>query len=91
MLLIIETTENIIKTFLGSNIFVSFFNAHALQYLWGMVNAIQMIIMTSLFKISLPVNAFMVIQAIWHLVSLDVFQTDALYARMFGFRGTEAF
>ena len=61
------------KAFFGTNVFISLFNASAWQYLWGLINAIQIIILSSLFEIYLPINAAIVIEAIWHLVSLDVF------------------
>ena len=34
-----KRSENALKAFFSSNIFLSFFTANLLQYLWGMINA----------------------------------------------------
>ena len=34
-----KRSENGLKAFFSSNIFLSFFTANLLQYLWGMINA----------------------------------------------------
>lgn len=44
-------TDDFFKTFFASNIFISIFSAGALQYLWGLVNVVQIVIMTSLFRL----------------------------------------
>ena len=36
---------------MGSNIFLSFFMISLLQFLWGLINALQMIVVTVLFAI----------------------------------------
>ena len=56
--------SNALKSFLGGNLFVSLFSAGALQYLWGLINALQMIVLTVLFNIDVAANADMIMVAI---------------------------
>ena len=74
-----ETAGSLMVAFLSTNIFISIFSAGALQYLWGLINAIQIIVLTSLFRITLPHNVGSIITAVWKLVSLDLFQTDSIF------------
>ena len=53
---ITQGSDSILKTFFASNIFLSLFSASALQSLWDLVNAMQMIVLTSLFRLDYPLN-----------------------------------
>lgn len=83
-------TENALKAFFGANILVSFFSAGMLQYLWGLINTLQMIVMTSLFQLVIPPNADMVMLMILKMCSLDFVNTGWLLAKLFNFRETES-
>ena len=50
-------TENMLMTFLGANLALSIVSAGFLQYLWGMLNTMQIIVLTSLFEIDVHMNA----------------------------------
>ena len=47
-------TEAMITTFIGSNIFSSIFLGGMLSYLWGLVNTLQIIVLTALFSVGQP-------------------------------------
>ena len=68
-----------LQAFFGANLVFSIISAYMLQYLWGLINAIQIIVLTSLFRITLPHNVGSIITAVWKLVSLDLFQTDSIF------------
>lgn len=58
---IAEGSENTLKAFFSANIVLSFFMAGMLQYLWGMINTLQVIVLTGLFGLTdVPPNAAMV-------------------------------
>ena len=42
---------------MGANIVVGLFMSGVLQYLWGMIHSLQMMVLTALFNIYTPTNA----------------------------------
>ena len=82
--------ESVLEGFFGANIFISLFSSGFLQYLWGMINTLQIIVLSALFDLNEPINAEEVTLMILKLRSLDFMQTEEIY-EVFGFRETEAF
>ena len=41
---------------MGTNFFLSIFMISMLQYMWGLINTLQMIVMTVLFSLNMPLN-----------------------------------
>ena len=66
-----ERSANALSAFHSANLFVSLVSAGALQYLWGLINVLQVIVMTDLFKVNVTPNAHMIMVAIHEMVSLD--------------------
>jgi len=62
-----------------------------LQYLWGMINALQIIVLTSLFKLKIPESAEIVMIMILKLCQLEVLSTEGLIEIMFDFTETLAY
>ena len=62
-----------------------------ISYLWGIVNGLQLIAMTSLFRIKLPTNVQVVFVEILKLAAFDLFQTETIYMKIFRFSKTESF
>ena len=77
--------------FISSNLAVSFLLSGVLQYLWGMVNALQMIVMTVLFSVIRPVNAEVVLTTIMSYVNLDLIETYPMLDKLFTFKESEPF
>lgn len=89
---IIVNTDQALKYFVGSNIFMSFFLVNLLQYLWGLINTLQIIVMTDLFSLrNVPPNATLVMQMILKLCTLEFFDVSFLLEWAFNFRKTSAF
>ena len=86
----IDGAEDMLKAFFGANIFVSLFSSGFLQFLWGMINTLQVLVLTELFYIDIPVNADMVMRMILRMCSLDFIQTDKIF-EVFKFRETKTF
>ena len=76
---------------MASNIFISFFLAYVLQYLWGMVNSLQVIMLGALFNILEPVNSKALRIEILKACAFDFFYTQDLYEAFFGFKETKFF
>ena len=77
---------------MSANAFLSLFLAGAMQYLFGMVNALQIITLTVYFDLLLPTNLAAIQVAINKTWNFDLFKTDEILAGMFGFDGdTDSF
>ena len=70
---------------------LSLINSYVLQYLWGMVNAAQVIVFSSIYRLRFPENVKEVTERIWKILTLDIFNTQELLELIFDFRETEAF
>lgn len=58
--------------------------------LWGMINGMQVISLTCLFSVRLPINVFTVSNKISKLASFDVFRTDIWFFMAFRFSLTKS-
>ena len=88
---IAESTDNALKAFFAGNIVVSILSAGALQYLWGMINTLQILVLTVLFtRLEIPLNAEMIMVMILKLCSLEFIPSGAMLS-LFDFRDTDAF
>ena len=64
--------------FASSGLLISLIFAFMMQMLWGAVNSLQLIVLTVLFNVLMPVNALEVLTQIMMLVNLDVIDTRFL-------------
>jgi hypothetical protein len=67
------------------NITMSF----SIQHLWGLINALQLIVFTCLFNLKTPFNAETIEIAILKMVSFDVLDTESKLKKMFKFKDKE--
>ena len=75
----------------SSNIILTIFTSAILGYLWGIVNGLQLITMTALFRIRLPANVQVVFVELLKLAAFDLLQTETIYMKIFKFTKTESF
>ena len=85
------SSSGALAVFLGSNLILGAFMSFILTYLWGMINALQIVTLTTLFNLDIPDNANIIMEAILALMSLEVVDTDSLFVSWFGFRETQLF
>lgn len=69
----------------AANISLSF----SLQYFWGVINALQLIVFTCLFNLKTPLNAETVEIAILKMVSFDLLNTEETLKKIFKFNDTD--
>jgi len=62
-----------------------------MQFLWGMVNALQLIVYIPLFSINMPSNAKYFYNLIVGFVEFDIFPADWVGEDLFKFEEGEAF
>ena len=76
---------------MSGNFLLTIFTSSILCYLWGIVNGLQIITMTVLFRIRLPANVQVVFIEILKLAAFDLFQTETIYMKIFKFSNTDSF
>lgn len=85
------TVKSTLTVVFSSNIVLTVFTSAVLFYLWGMINGLQLIAMTCLFKIRLPTNVQTAFIQIMKLAAFDFLQTESLYMKIFKFSPTTPF
>ena len=75
-----------LSVFMGTNFFLSFFMIGVLQFLWGLINTLQMIMFTVLFSCNFPLNASKIMIAIMKLTNLDIIDTESILTAMWNFK-----
>ena len=68
--------EDAVIVIAASSFVISFFLAGVLQFLWGMINGLQMIVLSILFSVLFPANAETVFITIMSLVNMDMFHSE---------------
>lgn len=86
-----ETTVDFLKSFFAANFGLSIIFAGMLKFLWGMINTLQIIVLTVLFRLDTPYNADTFMVSILKLCSMDAESLDAVFEEMFHFREMDPF
>lgn len=74
------------KTIMQTNLILSIPIGGLLQYLWGMINSVQLIVLTVLFTVDMPVYSYDIYLALNQLVAFDIFQVEeTVYEPYFNF------
>lgn len=76
---------------MAGNFFISIAMATALQHLWAMINAMQIIVLGVFFDCYWPPNAQIILISLLKSCSFDLFQTESIYTEIFGFKDSESF
>ena len=59
--------------------------------MWGLINGLQLIVLTVLFNTKIPVNAKEILVVILALVNFELVATEEFYPMIFQFTETESF
>ena len=96
----VKVTESIksaandsLQTLFGTNLVLAAFGSFLLQFLWSLINGLQMIVITSLFNSDLPYNSHAVNVQILQLVNFEFefLSSEQQLERIFDFSDTDAF
>ena len=63
----------------------SFFMSILFMFLMGLINGLQIQALSALFAVRMPTNANAIMVMIMNLVSFDIFKTEKMYKKIFGF------
>jgi hypothetical protein len=88
---ITEALSKSMTLFFTSNMVITVFSSIVIYFLWAMINGLQVIALTCLFKIRLPANVMTFNVEILKLAAFDLFQTTWLLQSVFGFSETPSF
>ena len=80
-----DASSGFLSVFMSTNVFLSIFMIQLLQYLWGLINTLQMIVIIVLFNVQFPLNTAQILIDIMALSNLDLFEVDGYITAMFNF------
>ena len=80
-----DASSGFLSVFMSTNVFLSIFMIQLLQYLWGLINTLQMIVIIVLFNVQFPLNTSQILIDIMALSNLDLFEVDGYITAMFNF------
>eukprot|EP00347_Sterkiella_histriomuscorum_P013544 403364306 len=83
-----EPTSDAVSTIVIGNFVLNLLLATSLQYLWGMINALQLILHMPLFKVNFPSNTNFVFNQIISVSTFDVIPSEEALEKMFDFADT---
>ena len=75
---------------MAGNAFITILLASALQYLWGMVNALQIMVLTVFFYSLIPPNASVIMVEILKACNFELFDSEP-YFEYFNFGDSESY
>ena len=76
---------------MAGNIFISLLLASMIQYLWSMINSLQIIVLGVLLDCLQPPNAKVIQFEILKACAFDFFRTETIYRAIFDFGDSESF
>ena len=77
--------------FLGANLILTLIFSTSMQFMWGLINTLQIIVLTVLFDLKTPINVLVVLIQMLQLSNFNLFPTDLMYNTIFDFTETEPF
>ena len=80
-----------LSAFFSGNLALTIFTSIVIFYLWGMINGLQLIAMTCLFRIRLPANVSSIMNEILKLANFDLLRTGWIIDKVFRFSETPSF
>eukprot|EP00347_Sterkiella_histriomuscorum_P006055 403354238 len=84
-----QLIQGVLMAAVGSNFAMNLALSGSLQYFWGMINALIIISHLPLFELNFPENAKLLFAIIVQVSSMDMFNTEEIYASLIKFDFTE--
>ena len=89
----VESVDEAVKTFTRATVFINFSFGMSLYFLWGLINALQLIIYNPLANIRFPLNVMMLYGILLPISSLDIIppeiSTDLIFTMSSGEASSE--
>lgn len=80
--------EEGVATVVGANLVTTLLSAQVVQYLWGIINSLQLIVLTVLYALLIPKVCYDVLISIMKLTNLDLVDVEFILEGVFHFRET---
>ena len=77
--------------FTSSNVALSIIFSNLLQFLWAAINTLQIIVLTALFSVIMPVNAYDILIEIMKLVNFDLIDVKLALEKVISLTELKAF
>ena len=84
-----DTMTKVTNIISGGNLVTSLVLGGSMQYLWGMIRAMQIITMLSLIKVNMPAYARLFFAGAIMFANMDVFSGEAFFEENFVFHETD--
>lgn len=88
----IELVSGSAQVVMGANLLTSILLARVIQFLWGIINSLQLIVLTVLYNLNMPDLCFKMLVEIMKLTNLDLIDVEPVLVMIFGeFHETDPF
>jgi hypothetical protein len=85
-----DTGGSLVNVMSSGNVFVTVLLGGTMQELWGMIRAMQMIVLSILAEIQLPVHTFLFYQESLVIADMDIFMGETIIEAIMRFKETDA-
>ena len=82
--------KNSANTILFGNLVLNIFMSSSIQMLWGTINTLQLIVMTTLFNLNFPDNCIVMFNIVADISQFSLVPTTSIVNRLFTFGPSEA-
>lgn len=83
------SVKEFMNTMGASNIILNLFLGTTLQYIWGMINCLQLIVNIPLMGIQMPANVVFFYSILINFVTFNIIPTDEMFNKTFDFYSTD--
>ena len=83
-----DTAGSVTNSVSTGNFVLSLVLGGSMQQLWGMIRALQMIVLSALIRVPLPAHCFMFFQGCMMFAQMDILDGQGFYKKWFKFRET---
>ena len=87
--IIAEVLDGILAAVMGGNFVLTLIFQTSMQQLWGLVNTLQIIVLTVLFNLKTPLNVQIVLITILKISNFDILPTDDFFSYILSFTDTQ--
>ena len=87
-----EMVKNTVGTFIAANGIFIYFLQPVLNFLWGLINCLQVIVLTSLFNMNeMPINVKTYMVDLLKMMAFDAFRTEEIILYVFNIPETKSY
>jgi hypothetical protein len=81
--------KNSANTILFGNLVLNIFMSSSIQMLWGTINTLQLIVLSTLFSLNFPANCIVLFNIVADISQFSIIPTATIVNRLFTFDSSE--